>query len=172
MKKVILLLSLTTILFTSCEGDQGPPGLDGLQGEPGISILAQVFEGIGTFNSANNYTLIFDYPSNIDVFESDVALVYLREEVNNGLEVWTPLPRTFYFDTGGFVEYNFNFTIDDVAIFLDSDINFGSLDPIVTDDQIFRIVIVPGEFAKHNDTSDINSVLTQFNLQNTPTTLD
>ncbi|MFL1895362.1 hypothetical protein ACJRPK_06640 [Aquimarina sp. 2-A2] len=167
MKKVIFLLSLTTILFTSCEGDQGP------QGEPGISILAQVFEGIGTFNSANNYTLIFDYPGNIDVFESDVALVYLREEVNNGLEVWTPLPRTFYFDTGGFVEYNFNFTIDDVAVFLDSDVNFGSLDPVVTDDQIFRIVIVPGEFAKNNDTSDINSVLTQFNLQNTtPTTLD
>ncbi|WP_378187936.1 hypothetical protein ACE939_05940 [Aquimarina sp. W85] len=173
MKRIIVLMSIAAMVFVSCEGDQGPPGEPGRQGEPGISILAQVFEGIGTFDNSNDYTLIFDYPANIEVFDSDVALVYLREEIKNGAEVWTPLPRIFYFDTGGFVEYKYNFTVNDVAIFLDTDVNFGSLESTVTDDQIFRIVIVPAEFANNNDTRDLNSVLSQFDLEGTaPVILD
>ena len=42
MKNLLLFLAVTSaLIFSSCEGDPGPPGP---QGEPGINILGQVFE--------------------------------------------------------------------------------------------------------------------------------
>ena len=41
MKKILALLAFTAVLFTSCEGDPGPPGPSG---EPGVNILGQTFE--------------------------------------------------------------------------------------------------------------------------------
>ena len=42
MKNLLLFLAVTSaLIFSSCEGDPGPPGP---QGEPGINILGQCFE--------------------------------------------------------------------------------------------------------------------------------
>jgi len=152
MKNLLLFLSLTaTIFFTSCEGDQGPPGQDG------VDFLGQVFEVTVDFNESNGYSRLITYPSNVVVYESDVVLVYLLTDVvtgNNGsIDVWSQLPQTF-FPAQGTLLYTFDFTYLDVNLLLDANFPLGLLGPQYTDDQIFRIAIVPAEYASANLTMD------------------
>ncbi|MDC7996195.1 collagen-like protein [Altibacter sp. HG106] len=149
MKHILTLFALFSIgLFTSCEGDPGPPGPPG---EPGINILGQVFEANVTFNNGNGFQQLITIPSDIEVFESDVILVYWLEEVvgdgsGGTLDVWSQLPQTIYLDGGGSFQYTFNHTFLDVLLFLQGDIDLDTLGSGFTDDQIFRIAVVPSEF--------------------------
>lgn len=146
MKKFILLFAIASAaLFTSCEGDQGP------QGEPGINILGKVFERTITFNGGNDYRQLISIPSEIEVFESDVILAYWLEDVvddgNGGtIDVWSPLPQTIYLDGGGSFQYSFNHSFIDVLIFLQGDVDLGTIGNGFTDNQTFRIAVVPAEF--------------------------
>ncbi len=151
MKNLFLLLAFsTTLIFTSCEGPSGPPGLPGLDGE---TILGQVFEANITFTEGNGYGRLITFPSSIEVYESDVVLVYLLEEVVNGYDVWSQLPQT-YFLLQGTLLYTFDHTFLDVNIFLDANFNLSTLGSNYTDDQIFRIAILPAEYGKSNLTME------------------
>ncbi|GEQ86543.1 hypothetical protein ULMS_20510 [Patiriisocius marinistellae] len=153
MKHLFLFIGITTaLIFSSCEGDQGPPG------EPGINILGQVFETTTNFNNGNAYESLVSFPSNITVFESDAILVYWLEDVvsdgNGGsIDVWSPLPQTLYVDGGSF-QYTFNHTFLDVLIFLQGDIDLNTLGSGFTNNQTFRIAVVPSEFADANLSMD------------------
>ncbi len=152
MKHLFLFLGITaSLLFSSCEGDPGPPG------EPGINILGQVFEANVNFTNGNGFSNLVTIPSNIEVFESDAILVYWLEDVVSGIDgpidVWSPLPQTIYVDNGSF-QYTFNHTFIDVQLFLQGDINLNDLGPGFTDNQIFRIAVVPSEFADANLSMD------------------
>lgn len=148
MKNLLLLFALSSsIIFTSCEGDPGH------QGEPGINILGQVFEVTVDFTPGNDFSQLIDFPSNVEVFESDAVLVYLLEDVVQGsggsIDVWSQLPQTFFVNQGILV-YNFDYTFIDVRLFLDGNFDLSSLGSAFTDDQTFRIAIVPSEFATDN----------------------
>ncbi|MDX1463374.1 MAG: hypothetical protein R3359_09970, partial [Marinirhabdus sp.] len=119
----------------------GPPGA------PGINILGQVFEVNVDLNANNDFRQLITIPTDIEVFESDAILVYWLEEVAPGnLDVWSPLPQTIYVNDGSF-QYTYNHTFVDVLLFLQGDIDLNTLGPEFTNDQIFRIAIVPAEFA-------------------------
>ncbi len=155
MKNILLFLALSsTILFTSCEGDPGPPGQDGLDG--GIEY-AQVFETTVSFSSGNNFENLISYPSNVIVYESDVVLVYRLVEVVSGsdgpIDVWEQLPQT-YFPVQGTLLYSFDHTFLDVKIFLDGNFDLNTLGAEFTNNQTFRIAVVPSEFAKTNPSMD------------------
>ncbi len=148
MKNLFLLLAISvTFLFSSCEGPQGPPG------PPGYDNLGQVFETNINFNEGNNYSRLITFPNNIEVFESDVVLVYLLEDVVNGYDVWTPLPQTYFLNQGTLL-YTFDHTFLDVNIFLDANFNLNTLGSDFTNDQIFRIAILPSEYANADLTMD------------------
>ena len=156
MKNILLFLALSsTILFTSCEGDPGPPGEDG-----GL-VFAQVFEANVDFQyipSENIYeTSFIQFP--FTVFESDVVLAYRYEgsaDIGNGetADVWTQLPQSvFYLDnTGDVYQYNFNHTFVDIQFTIEGNFDLTNIgdDPDPTSNQIFRIAVVPAEFAKTN----------------------
>ncbi|MFN2262219.1 MAG: hypothetical protein ABR595_09170, partial [Psychroflexus sp.] len=59
----------------------------------------------------------FEFPLDVEVFESDVVMVYLLEEQisdsSGPVDVWTPLPQSFFFNDGSQVVYNFNHTFFD-----------------------------------------------------------
>ena len=151
MKNLFLLLAIsTTIIFTSCEGPSGPPGPPGPVGE---GYLGQIFEANITFTEGNNYGRLITIPSSIDVYDSDVMLVYLLEDVVNGFDVWSQLPQT-YFLTQGTLLYTFDHTRVDVNIFLDANFNLNTLGSIFTDDLIFRIAILPAEYGDANLTME------------------
>lgn len=176
MKKIFTYLTLSLFIFTSCskEGPRGPEGPEGPQGPPGSDgLIGIVFDVQGDFTSDNDYSLLVDYADHTseEVFESDVVLVYLRTGEDGTADgepvyVWRLLPQTFYVDNGT-VLYNFDYTFFDVNIFLDSNLDLGTLGAEFTDDQVFRIAIVPANFASSQgvDVSNYNEVMSALQFQ-------
>lgn len=148
MKKLFLFLSMSSLLLlTSCFNDDDSRV---------FNDLGQVFETTVDFTNGNDFRQLITIPSDIDVFESDAILVYWLEDVvtgNNGesFDVWSPLPQSVFLDDGSF-QYNFNHTFIDVLVFLQGDIDLNTLGSEFTNNQTFRIAIVPAEFANTNPT--------------------
>lgn len=175
MKKIYFLLSFIFIAFTSCsdDGEMGPPGPPGPQGPPGEDgLIGTVFDIEGDFTAANDYTLFVEYANftDIEVFESDVVLVYLRvgtdgEAGGEPVYVWRMLPQTYYLDGGGTMQYNYDYTFFDTSIFLDSDVDLSTLGAEFTDNQVFRIAILPADFAQSNDVSNYEAVMSALKIQ-------
>ena len=122
MKKLPLLFTLCAfVLLSSCIGPDGPPG------PPGDGELGKVFEATANFNPNNSYSRLVTFPSDIVVYESDVVLVYLLEDVVDGnIDVWSQLPQTYFLNQGTLL-YTFDHTYIDVNIFLDANFNLNTL---------------------------------------------
>jgi hypothetical protein len=150
MKKISYLL-IVLLSLIACEGDRGPQGPQGIDG--GV-ILGNVYEINRDLLPQNNYSTGFEFPLDIEVFESDVVLVYLLEEVINDeggpASVWTPLPQSFFFDDGNQVVYTYNHTYFDVNIFLDGNVNLDTVPDEFIFNKTFRIAIIPANFAENN----------------------
>ncbi|MFW6290133.1 MAG: hypothetical protein ACOC0R_04115 [Mariniphaga sp.] len=154
--RLILLIAIVT--FAACEGPvgpPGPPGEPGVPGEDGGILLPSVFEIEGDFLPENDFQLYYEFPNTIEVFESDVVLVYILWEVaesENGesIDVWRLLPQTVVLPDSTILQYNFDHTFADVQIFLDGNTNFDELLPEEALDQVFRIAVLPADFAAKN----------------------
>jgi hypothetical protein len=164
MKKLLAIsLSLFGILFfQACEGPVGPPGLDGLDG---VNIVSRVIEVEVNFTQANNYIekLIFDQAN----IESDVVLAFIEWEIDGGNSVWRALPQTVFFNEGGVLIYNYDFSKVDFRLFLD-----GAIDPATLGDewrlnQLFRVIVVPGDYASNRiDFTNYEAVTAMLGLKN------
>lgn len=166
MKRILSLLTVFTVLFTSCEGPMGPPGFDGLDGLDGLDgeiIASSAFEIEVDFNDANSYEYIEAY--GFEVLPSDVTLVYILWETDNGQDIWRLMPQTVYLDDDTTLVYNFDFTQEDVRFFLDGTTDFTTLDDVWTLDQVFRVVVVPADNIDGVDVTDINAVLSASDIQ-------
>lgn len=169
MKKItiILFLALTAIL-TSCEGPMGPPGLSG---EDEGLLITNVFEITDDFTAQNEYRLVFNFPSDFEIYDTDIVLVYILWDVDGNTDVWRLMPQTVVLKTivGDFSEtdvllYNFDYTVIDVQIFMEGTLPPEEYLPAETDNQTFRIAVVPADIVtqKSVDVSDFSS------LQNSP----
>lgn len=167
MKKILSLLSFVVVL-SACTGDTGPAGPPGPQGPPGDgeSIIGSVFEAEVDFTSPD-YSVFVEIPSSIEVFESDVIMVYLLETVDedSGADVWSPLPQTFFLEDGQ-LQYNFNHTDFDVNIYLQGNVNLDNLGTEFTNNQIFRIAVLPADFAENTgiDIGNLNAVMNALEM--------
>lgn len=172
MKKIkYSLLILAAIIITSCEGPMGPPGFDGLDGD---LLLGSVFEIEGDFNSSNEYKLYFEFPNDFEIYETDVVLVYILWEQVDNLDVWRLLPQTVVLPEG-IIQYNFDYTVADVQVFMEGTIPPEDWLPAETNNQIFRIAVLPADFTAKNsvDINDFNSILKSPELKlNTMLKLD
>lgn len=169
MKKLLSILVIATaMIIASCEGPVGPVGPPG---EPGGLEYASIYEIEGDFTAGNDYRLGYVFPDG-GIWDSDVVLVYILWEVADGLDVWRLLPQTVVLKNQGsgetdVLQYNFDYTYQDVQIFLEFTFPPEFLLPDETDNQIFRIAVVPADFvAQENiDVSDINTILEAPNLE-------
>ncbi len=161
MKKLMYLAFGFALLFTACEGDPGPPGPPGFNGEDGGLIVSSAFEIVIDFNEDNDYQFTESY--GFDVLPSDVTLVYIRWETDNGQDVWRLLTQSVPFDDGDLV-YNYDFTQTNVRFFLDGTTNLSTLGPEWTDNQVFRVVVVPADNVDGMDFSDFNVVSESLQL--------
>lgn len=139
MIKKILSLLVIVLLFSSCEGPAGPPGPPG---DEGAVLVANAFEIEVDFNAGNGYRILEDY--GFEVFPFDVTLVYILWDQDNGTDIWRLLPQIVEFNEGQ-LQYNFDFTQNDVSIFLDGTINFDILGDEWTQNQVFRVVVIPAD---------------------------
>lgn len=167
-KPLLILASIILFVF-SCEG---PAGQDGQDGDD--AAFTTIFEiDAVNFVSENNFdaSINFAIDNNIVVYESDIIEVYVVNPVktaeNGGLEVWEPLPSITNFEDGGYAEYSYNFILDestnvfDVEIILESN-DFSLLDSGFTENQIFRIAVIPTYNV--NDIAETPNILE--NIQN------
>jgi hypothetical protein len=158
MKKLLLLFSaIGMIALQSCEGPAGPPGPPGPQGPGGFE--AEVFEVTRSFSQANQFSSLI--PLNPPIFASDVVLVYLLWDVDGNTPIWRLMPQTVQLDEGDLL-YNYDFTRFDVNLFLSSaDFPLTILGPQWTNNQTFRIVLIPGFFGNNFrvNYNDYNAVM-------------
>ncbi|MCT4629752.1 hypothetical protein [Winogradskyella sp.] len=159
MKRILSFITVLTLLLTSCSGEDGRDGRDGLDG---AIIASSAFEIVLDFTPENNYSFVEPYGFN--VLPTDVTLVYISWEVDNGQDVWRLLPQTEYFDHGELV-YNFDFTQNDVRFFLDGTADFSLLDTSYTNQQVFRVVVVPADNVGRIDHSDLNTVMDMYGIE-------
>ncbi len=144
---IVLLFITASCSIDGVEGPPGPPGRDGLNGKDGEE--AYVFEYRADF-LAPDYSALFEFPNSFAMRESDVALVYLLWEIlDDGTEIWRPLPMTL-FTADGTLQYSFDHSIFDVSVFLDGDFPLGFVGPDLTDNWLVRVVVVPGLFGSSN----------------------
>jgi len=162
MKRILSILFVSVLLLFSCEGEQGPPGFDGLDGLDGGIIVSNAFEIQVDFNLANNYEIIEPY--GFDVYPFDVTLVYILWETLDGQDIWRLIPQSVEFPDG-MLTYNFDFTQNDVRLFLDGTTNFSLLAPEWTDNQVFRVVVVPADNVDGLDISNLNAVMKANNIE-------
>ena len=158
MKRILSFISVFALLLTACEGDPGPPGPPGFDGE---IIASSAFEIEIDFTPGNNYEFIEAY--GFEVLPTDVTLVYLLWDVVDGLDVWRLVPQIVEFNDGNLV-YNYDFTQFDVRLFLDGTTNFGTLDPSYTQQQVFRVVVVPADNVGRFDVSDLDAVMNMYGI--------
>jgi len=159
MKKIFLLVfAISALVFQGCEGPMGPQGP---QGQDGAVIASSAFELELDFNSANEYQIREDY--GFEVLPYDVVLVYILWETD-GKEIWRLLPQSVFLPEG-VLQYNFDFTDVDVRLFLDGTVNFGSLESIWTQDQVFRVVVAPADNVGRIDYSNYEDVTKMLGLE-------
>jgi len=166
MKKFTLVFSAVLTLFLiSCEGPEGPPVFDGLDG---VNIVGQSFERTIDFTFNNGYQETLEIPLDIELLESDMVLVYRLVDIVDGFDVWKLLPETVFTENGQFFQYDFEHNFDFVTIFIDAPttFDFNDLLPGDTDGQTFRVVILPIDFVNsiNLNVNDLNSVMNYVEL--------
>ena len=139
MKKITLLFAFFgMMMLQSCTIEDTTNDVDN-------DTISEVFEVTTSFSVANNYTRLVTF--NPAIYASDMVLVYHLYDVVNGADVWRLMPQTYYLGGGDEVDYNFDFTRYDVSIFMDANFDLNTLSSAWTQNQTFRIVVVPGYFS-------------------------
>src|SRR5690554_962303 len=177
MKSVLSMAMVALFILTGCSSDEpgprGPEGPPGPQGPPGEGEIATIFEIEGDFTPDNDFSLFATYSdfTDVEVYESDVVQVYLlagQDDSNSGapIDIWRALPNTYYVP-GGTVMYNYDYTFFDVNIFLDSDLELESLGPEYTDNQVYRVAIIPAQVyeVQSIDLRNFNEVMSTLKIQ-------
>lgn len=164
MKKLFFTLAISIFFLSSCEGPQGPPGLDG------INILGQTFERTVNFQYNNQNGLqevLVQIPNSVEVYESDAILVYrLEGQLPDNVDIWSLIPQNFFLGNGDIIQYVYNHTFFDVQILIDGNFDLFTLGPAFTQNQTFRFVVVPSDFATTSgvDINDYNAVMSVLNI--------
>ena len=163
MKKIITLFAFVSFLAIS-----GCSTSDDF--EEDFDTIGTVYENVApdyyNFTPENNYSVGFDFP--VRIVESDVVLVYRFDGTDNaGRPVWQALPETYYFDDGTRdFSFKYIFTRDYVDIYLDGN-NRSTISADYRLNQIFRIVVVPADFAASMDTSNYTEVMNTLKISET-----
>jgi hypothetical protein len=163
MKTISYIIALVTVLtVTSCEFVTETEESTVVKGE---TYIGKIFEIEGDFLKKNDWEIYYTFPKSFKIYETDVVLVYLLWETTKGsngnnMDVWRLLPQTIML-SDGLLQYNYDYTIEDVKIFLKGTTDFNKLLPAETQDQVFRIAVLPAEFAnlKSVNIGDLNSVM-------------
>ncbi len=159
MKKITLFLVFIGMMtLQSCEVTEITDTVDN-------DTISEVFEVTTSFNSNNNYSRLvtFDPP----IYSSDVVLVYHLYDTVNGEDIWKLMPQTYYFSDGGELDFNFDYTRYNVNIFLSANFSLTTLPSSWTQDQTFRIVIIPASFATSVNKNSIDAVMSALKVEKT-----
>ncbi|MFV0365677.1 MAG: hypothetical protein ACK5JS_04125 [Mangrovibacterium sp.] len=104
------------------------------------------FEGNFEWSDYLGYNIYCLFP--YQLVNSDGVMVYILWEQLDGLDVWRPLPQTTYTNYGALM-YSYDFTVSDLTVYLTTDYSVDLLQPADLYNQIFRVVVLPSDFAEN-----------------------
>ena len=159
MKKLLIVTAIVCLFLTSsCATNEVV--------QPAVVQNSEslVFEISNTnFQTSNGFSRLFVFPRAI--LASDHVLVYrLSGATSQQQDIWSILPQQFFLANGTFdFGYNFDFTKFDVNIFLQGN-DLATLNSSFRNNQVFRIVVIPGQFGNKFDYSNIYQVMQSINV--------
>ena len=154
MKKIFLLLSIVSVFgLTGCNSDDDKTDFD---------TYPEVFDTQPlSFTPDQNGRYSALVTLNPAILGTDVVSVY-RRTTDDGFTVWEPIPTTLYLPNGNAedleIDYRFNFTTNDVQLYMQSTFDLATA-PSYTQNQVFRIVLIPGYIAQNLDTNNYDAVM-------------
>lgn len=178
MKKLFLLFTIIGLGLTSCsndgevgpQGPQGPPGEDGLDGLYGYTY--EVTLDLDYYDNLGYYSNIIEIPESADTPNPDGdAILMYRQEIataDDGSDIvtWSMLPQNFFVEQGT-IQYVFNHSALDIELILEGNFDVSTLEAGFTEDQTFRFVVVPSDYASNSgvDISNYNAVKQSLNIK-------
>lgn len=162
MKKYLLLLiaGVFSLLMFSCSDDR-----DGyVENTDTYPVVLDINNANFSYNETMGYNITREF--NSPLVQTDVVLIYRKAgTTNDGSTVWQQIPRTLYLDNGRELDYDFDFSRHDVAIYASGNYNVEET-PAFLQNQTFRVVLVPAsQGGKSNvDTSSYESVIKHYNI--------
>ncbi len=165
MKKYLslLLIALLGFVAVSCTDRNDEPDYDT------YSITYDITNVGFDYNATDGYFISRTFPTAL--FNTDVVLVYRKSgSTGNGSPVWQQIPRTLYISATQELDYDFDFTMNDVMIYAGGNYDI-STTPSYLNNQTFRIVQVPASAGKNAnvDFSDYESVIKHYNIDDSKT---
>lgn len=98
---------------------------------------------------------------------TDVVLIYRKSgATSDGSTVWQAIPRTLYLMDGDELDYDFDYSRNDIMIYANGNYDIATT-PQFLNNQTFRVVLVPASAGGKNanvDYRDYNSVIRYFNI--------
>jgi len=169
MKKIIpfLMLAFVSVFTVSCDNDDDVQYVDN-------DTVAGVIEITRSFQY-NNSTDQHYINQSINILPSDMVLVYRLKDLSGSNNVWEQIPKTIYLSNGNELDYDFDFTKNDVQIYLSGTYDVTTT-PTYYSNQKFRIVLVPADIVQNKgakppvDYSDYNAVIKYYNINDSKVT--
>ena len=164
MKKyfTVMLMAIFTITAVSCDNRNDDVIV---QDNDTYSVVLDINNVNFTYNAEDGYHISRSFTK--PLFNSDVVLIYRKAgSASDGSPVWQSIPRTLYLADGKELDYDFDFTKNDIMIYANGNYDI-STTPTYLNNQTFRVVLVPASpGAKNNsvDYTDYNSVIKYFNI--------
>ena len=141
-KHLLLIITFLTLIFESCEGPMGPPGVSGEDFLPYVryfTIRAQDWQQFDTDEYVSFYKYVVDIDIGDHAYNNGFVSVYMFQS-DEGNEVQTPLPLWIqYTDRGNTWLEGYNFDFDRASICFYADVKRGQRPPASE----FRVVIAP-----------------------------
>ncbi|HEY4538917.1 MAG TPA: hypothetical protein VIG94_02775 [Faecalibacter sp.] len=160
MKRIlsIFMVALMGVFITvSCTDDDGVSYVDN-------DTISDVYDLKNvSFDYDQGYYLLRNFTR--PLYDSDVVLVYRQTNAANSQPVWKLLPNTIYFNDGNELDYTFDFSKNDVQIYVDATFDLANSEYIKN--QTFRVVVVPANYGRSAtplDYNDYNAVINYYNI--------
>ena len=164
MKKLLTLILFSVFILTSC-GTDGPPGPQGPPGEDGLYVVGETYEydvNFAYYPDENLHSAFLEFPA---IELSDGVLVY-RMALSGTTETWSLIPQN-YFLPQGIIQYVYTHTDEDVELIIDGNFDLTNLGTQYTRNQVFRVIIVPSDYASTSgvDVRNMEAVLQSLNVK-------
>lgn len=170
--KLCFMALLGSVLLWSCNNDRNANDIDN-----DTYPVAYDISGNFQYDSSDKlWKLGGNFNRNIP--NSDVVMVYKKVEVNNGQNVWEPLPVVYHANeyqeipVGKQLKYSFDFTTSDFRIIAGGDFDLNGQSTAFyngyINNQTFRVVVVPASFGAKKENinySNLNEVMRKLNIQ-------
>lgn len=164
------MLAFVSLFTYSCDNNDDEVQYVDNDTYSGVVEITRSFQ----YNSSAQQHFINQSLTSYGMLDSDMVLVYRLKALSGSNKVWEQIPKTIYLNNGQEVDYDFDFTKNDVQIYVDGTYDVTTT-PAYYNNQTFRIVLVPAGFLNKGasapvDYSDYNAVVKYFNINDSNVT--